>query len=109
MEERLQKLLSAHGITSRRGAEAYLTAGRVTVNGRTAQVGDKADPERDDIQVDGIPLASKGERTYLMLHKPRGYVTTLSDERGRRTAAELVAGCGARRRCADSAAAPPQP
>ncbi|MCI9472455.1 MAG: rRNA pseudouridine synthase [Flavonifractor sp.] len=96
MEERLQKLLSAHGITSRRGAEAYLTAGRVTVNGRTAQVGDKADPERDDIQVDGIPLASKGERTYLMLHKPRGYVTTLSDERGRRTAAELVAGCGAR-------------
>ena len=96
MEERLQKLLSAHGITSRRGAEAYLTAGRVTVNGRTAQVGDKADPERDDIQVDGIPLASKGERTYLILHKPRGYVTTLSDERGRRTAAELVAGCGAR-------------
>lgn len=96
MEERLQKLLSAHGITSRRGAEAYLTAGRVTVNGRTAQVGDKADPERDDIQVDGIPLASKGERTYLMLHKPRGYVTTLSDERGRPTVAELAADCGGR-------------
>lgn len=96
MEERLQKVLSAHGITSRRGAEAYIASGRVTVNGRPAQVGDKADPERDDIRVDGCPLSARAERTYLMLHKPRGYVTTLSDERGRKTAAELVAGCGAR-------------
>ena len=58
--------------------------------------GDKADPERDDIRVDGRPLRRPARRTYLMLNKPRGYVTTLSDEKGRRTVAELVAGCGAR-------------
>lgn len=56
MEERLQKILSAHGVSSRRAAEGYLSAGRVTVNGCTARVGDKADPERDDIRVDGRPL-----------------------------------------------------
>ena len=96
MEERLQKLLSAAGVCSRRAAEGYLSAGRVTVNGCTARVGDKADPERDDIRVDGRPLRRPARRTYLMLNKPRGYVTTLSDEKGRRTVAELVAGCGAR-------------
>ena len=96
MEERLQKILSAHGVSSRRAAEGYLSAGRVTVNGCTARVGDKADPERDDIRVDGRPLRRPARRTYLMLNKPRGYVTTLSDEKGRRTVAELVAGCGAR-------------
>ena len=96
MEERLQKILSARGVASRRAAEGYLSAGRVTVNGCTARVGDKADPERDDIRVDGRPLRRPARRTYLMLNKPRGYVTTLSDEKGRRTVAELVAGCGAR-------------
>ena len=96
MEERLQKILSAHGFSSRRAAEGYPSAGRVTVNGCTARVGDKADPERDDIRVDGRPLRRPARRTYLMLNKPRGYVTTLSDEKGRRTVAELVAGCGAR-------------
>ena len=96
MEERLQKILSAHGVSSRRAAEGYLSAGRVTVNGCTARVGDKADPERDDIRVDGRPLRRPARRTYLMLNKPRGYVTTLSDERGRRTVAQLVSGCGAR-------------
>ena len=96
MEERLQKILSAHGVSSRRAAEGYLSAGRVTVNGCTARVGDKADPERDDIRVDGRPLRRPARRTYLMLNKPRGYVTTLSDEKGRRTVAGLVAGCGAR-------------
>ena len=96
MEERLQKILSAHGVSSRRAAEGYLSAGRVTVHGCTARVGDKADPERDDIRVDGRPLRRPARRTYLMLNKPRGYVTTLSDEKGRRTVAELVAGCGAR-------------
>ena len=85
MEERLQKILSAHGVSSRRAAEGYLSAGRVTVNGCTARVGDKADPERDDIRVDGRPLRRPARRTYLMLNKPRGYVTTLSDEKGRRT------------------------
>lgn len=96
MEERLQKLLSARGIASRRTAEAYLAAGRVTVNGRPAQVGDRADPERDEIRVDGRPLPTLERRTYLMLNKPRGYVTTLSDEKGRKTVAQLVSGCGAR-------------
>lgn len=96
MEERLQKILSARGVASRRAAEAYLEAGRVTVNGHPAKVGDRADPERDEIRVDGRPLPSLERRTYVMLNKPRGYVTTLSDEKGRRTVAQLVEGCGAR-------------
>lgn len=96
MEERLQKLLSACGVTSRRGAEEYILAGRVTVNGKTAALGDKADIEKDHIEVDGAPLRRAEGRTYLVLHKPRGYVTTLSDEKGRRTVAELVADCGVR-------------
>ena len=96
MEERLQKLLSAAGVCSRRAAEGYIAAGRVTVNGRAAQVGDKADPDRDEILVDGSPLSQRDELIYLMLNKPRGYVTTLSDEKGRRTVAELVADCGVR-------------
>lgn len=66
------------------------------MNGRTVGLGDKADPERDDIRVDGAPVRADGSRTYLMLHKPVGYVTTLSDERGRPTVARLVADCGAR-------------
>ena len=96
LEERLQKILSASGVVSRRGAEAYIQAGRITVNGRKARLGEKADPERDDVRVDGRPLRAPEERTYLMLHKPRGFVTTLSDEKGRRTVADLVKGCGAR-------------
>lgn len=96
VEERLQKILSAHGVCSRRGAETLLAAGRVTVNGRPAVVGDKADPSRDDIRVDGKPLAAPQRRTYLLLNKPRGYVTTLSDEKGRKTVADLVKGCGVR-------------
>ena len=96
MEERLQKILSAAGVTSRRGAEQYLLAGRVTVNGRAASLGDKADPDTDDIRVDGKPLRHGEKRTYLMLNKPGGYVTTLSDEKGRKTVADLVKGCGAR-------------
>lgn len=96
MEERLQKLLSAAGICSRRAAEGYLASGRVAVNGAAAKVGDKADPDRDTVTVDGIPLPKPDSPVWLMLNKPRGYVTTLSDEKGRRTAAELVAGCGCR-------------
>jgi len=96
MEERLQKILSAAGVCSRRAAESLLDAGRVTVNGRIAQVGEKADPEKDDIRVDGHPVHGEERRTYIMLHKPTGYVTTLSDERGRATVAELVADCGVR-------------
>ena len=96
MEERLQKLLSAAGVCSRRTAETYLIAGRVTVNGQTAHLGQRADPDRDEILVDGRPLAPRAEAVYILLNKPRGYVTTLSDEYGRHTAAELVSGCGAR-------------
>lgn len=96
MEERLQKLLSAAGVCSRRQAEGYIQAGRVTVNGRTAQLGDKADRSRDWIEVDGAPLPTPGGHTYIMLNKPRGYVTTLSDEKGRKTVAQLVADCPAR-------------
>ncbi len=73
-----------------------MRAGRVSVNGRPAGLGDRADPLTDDIRLDGSPVASAGERLYLMLHKPRGYVTTLSDERGRPTVAELTADCGSR-------------
>lgn len=96
MEERLQKLLSAAGVCSRRAAEGYIEAGRVTVNGEVAQLGAKADPDRDDIRLDGRPLPGPAEPVYLLLNKPRGYVTTLSDEKGRKTVAELVKGCGAR-------------
>lgn len=97
MEERLQKLISSHGLASRRTAEEWITAGRVTVNGMTAQLGDRADPDRDEILVDGKPLRRETERrTYLMLNKPRGHVTTLSDEKGRKTVADLVSACPSR-------------
>ena len=94
MTDRIQKLMAAAGLCSRRTAEEWIAAGRVIVNGRIARVGDKADPDRDTVLVDGSPLRGAAQHVYLMLHKPRGYVTTLSDERGRRTAAELVADCG---------------
>ena len=96
MEERLQKLLSAAGVCSRRAAETYLTAGRVTVNGEPARLGQRADPDRDEILVDGRPLTPRAKPVYILLNKPRGYVSTLSDEKGRKTVAELVADCGAR-------------
>lgn len=96
MEERLQKLLSATGVCSRRAAERYIAAGRVTVNGLAASLGQRADPERDEILVDGCRLEARAEPVYLMLNKPRGYVTTLSDEKGRRTVADLVRDCGVR-------------
>lgn len=96
MMERLQKIIASRGLCSRRQAEALITASRVTVNGVPAQLGQTADPNRDDIRVDGKPLPARGKKVYLMLHKPRGYVTTLSDERGRKNAAQLVADCGVR-------------
>jgi len=96
VEERLQKILSAAGICSRRQAEEYLRAGRVTVNGRPAGLGDKADPERDTVLLDGKPVPRQERRLYLLLNKPRGYVTTLSDEKGRPTVAQLTADCGSR-------------
>lgn len=94
--ERIQKILSAAGVCSRRQAENYILAGRVSVNGVVAKLGDSADVKNDVIEVDGQPLRRAPEKIYLMLNKPRGYVTTLSDERGRPTVAELVADCGER-------------
>ena len=96
MKERLQKLLSAAGVCSRRAAEGYITAGRVTVNGETALLGQQADPETDDIRVDGVPLGREPEAVYLMLNKPRGYVTTVSDEQGRKTVMDLLTGVSTR-------------
>lgn len=96
MEERLQKLLSAAGVCSRRAAEDYIQAGRVTVNGEAARLGARADPDRDDVRLDGRPLAPRAEPVCLLLNKPRGYVSTLSDEKGRKTVADLVADCGVR-------------
>ena len=96
MRERLQKLIARAGICSRRTAETLLTAGRVTVNGVAAHLGDKADADTDVIAIDGTAIAFAEPSVYLMLNKPRGYVTTLRDELGRATAAELVADCGTR-------------
>lgn len=96
MKERLQKILSGRGICSRRRAEELITAGRVTVNGAVARLGCTADPEVDEILVDGKMLPKQEEYVYIMLNKPRGFVTTLSDEKGRKNAAQLVADCGTR-------------
>ena len=90
MQERLQKIISGAGLASRRAAEQMLRDGRVTVNGQTAQLGQSADPEEDIIRVDGERLSRKKSRTYVMLNKPKGYVTTMHDEEGRPTVAELV-------------------
>ena len=96
MGERLQKILSARGVASRRKAEEMIQNGLVTVNGVTAALGDTADPDTDEIRIDGRPLPKQERYIYLILNKPRGYVTTLSDEKGRPNAAQLVADCGAR-------------
>ena len=96
MTERLQKILSARGVASRRTAEQMILDGRVRVNGTIAVLGQTADGDADEILVDGQPIPAGMQPVYIMLHKPRGFVTTLSDEQGRRTAAELVADCGVR-------------
>ena len=96
MTDRIQKIIASRGITSRRKAEELISAGRVTCNGRVCLLGESADPDIDIIMLDGKPLPSGGEYTYIMLNKPRGYVTTLSDEKGRNNAAQLVADCGQR-------------
>ena len=95
MTERLQKILSARGICSRRKAEEMIQEGRVTCNGNVAKLGDVADPEMDEIRVDGELLPAATSYVYIMLNKPRGYVTTLSDEKGRPNAAQLIE-CGVR-------------
>ena len=96
MTQRLQKILSGRGICSRRKAEEYINDGRVCVNGSVAKLGDSADPDVDEITLDGRPLPSANEYVYIMLNKPRGFVTTMSDDKGRKNAAQLVADCGTR-------------
>lgn len=89
-EERLQKVLAAAGIASRRASERLIADGRVRVDGQVVtELGTKVDPSRAHIEVDGQPVRSQRPR-YIMLNKPSGYITTVSDERGRRTVAELV-------------------
>ena len=88
---RLQKMIAAAGIASRRAAERLITDGRVTVNGRTVrELGTRADPERDDIRVDGRRVARAARRRYLLVHKPAGYVTTRSDPQHRPTVLDLI-------------------
>ena len=84
MTERLQKIIASRGIASRRKAEDMIAAGRVTCNGRVCLLGESANPDKDEIRVDGKLLPSASTHLYIMLHKPRGFVTTLSDEKGRK-------------------------
>ena len=95
MAERLQKWIAARGVASRRAVETMIREGRVQVNGAPASLGMCVGPG-DEVRIDGRPVQERPPLRYLMLHKPRGYVTTLSDERGRPTVAQLVAGCGER-------------
>lgn len=96
MLQRLQKCISEAGVASRRAAEQMISDGRVTVNGVPAELGQKADPEADEIRIDGRLLPRREQSVYIMLHKPRGYVTTMHDEQGRKTVAELVRSVGVR-------------
>ena len=96
MQERLQKIISASGLMSRRAAEECIKVGRVRVNGVAAALGMSADTETDNILVDGRPLPTAGEKLYIMLNKPKGYVTTLHDEKDRRCVTELLSGLHAR-------------
>lgn len=96
MKERIQKILSARGVASRRQAEELIKSGRVTCNGVICNLGDTANANSDIILLDGKPIPASVEQVYIMLNKPRGYVTTLSDEKGRKNATQLVADCGQR-------------
>ncbi len=96
MNQRIQKIISAAGIASLREAERLIKEGRVTVNGRTASLGDNADGQSDVIFLDGKRVVPLKDKIYIMLNKPRGYVTTLRDERGRRCVADLVRDVGTR-------------
>lgn len=97
MEERLQKIIAQAGLASRRGAERLIAAGRVKVNGVVAdQLGAKADPEKDRVEVDGRVLEGAEPTVYYMINKPAGFITTAKDPRGRPAIARLTAGLPAR-------------
>ena len=93
MEQRVQKFLSACGVASRRQAEQMILEGRVRINGNPASLGDKIVEGEDVVEVDGKRLVRREPFVYLMLHKPRGYVTTMHDEQGRKDVTELVRDC----------------
>lgn len=93
---RLQKHLSECGIASRRKAEELISLGKVKVNGHIASLGDKVDPVRDKVTVRGKNVSVANEKVYIMLHKPRGFVTTMSDEEGRKCVSDLVKDVGTR-------------
>ncbi|GAA0957672.1 pseudouridine synthase [Virgisporangium aurantiacum] len=88
--QRLQKILSASGVASRRAAEELIAAGRVTVDGRRAELGDRADPATVEIHVDGERIVTDKSRVYLAINKPRGVVSTMDDERGRAALADFL-------------------
>lgn len=90
MKERVQKLIAAAGLASRRQAERWIAAGRVTVNGRVAGLGDQADVDGDRIEVDGRSLRLEQPKVYLLLNKPAGYVTTARDPQGRKLVNDLL-------------------
>ena len=87
---RLQKYLASCGIASRRKSEELIAEGRVRVNGKVAQIGDKINPRKDDVVVSGKKVIKSKKYVYILLHKPRGFITTMSDEMGRKCVAELV-------------------
>ena len=95
---RLQKYFTDCGILSRRAAEGEILAGKIRVNGEIAHLGDKIDPDTDTVEYNGPPIRPRAQapRLYLMLNKPRGYVTTAKDEKGRRTVTELTSDAGSR-------------
>ncbi|MCL2365689.1 MAG: rRNA pseudouridine synthase [Oscillospiraceae bacterium] len=96
MQERLQKIISAYGRASRREAEKLINDGRVSVNGIVAYVGQSADISCDEIIVDGVSLLQKDAPVYIMLNKPRGYITSVRDDRGRKTVMDLTSDVGTR-------------
>ncbi len=96
-QERLQKILAAAGVASRRKAEELITAGRISVNGENVTaLGSKADARTDEIRLDGELLRGPERHVYIVLHKPKGYVTTVSDPEGRPTVLDLLTGVEAR-------------
>lgn len=93
---RLQKYLSMCAVASRRKAEELIAQGKVKVNGKVAEIGDKVSPRHDTVTVSGRKIVANKKHYYIMLHKPRGFITTMDDEMGRKCVAELVSDVGAR-------------